>query len=52
MNALEIITEVEKNYSEWIEMMDNPHEFIVGILANKIVKLEGHIQYLERRYVK
>lgn len=52
MNAIEIISELKDKYSEWLEMSDRPHEFIMGVMANKIIKLEGHIEYLERRLKK
>jgi hypothetical protein len=52
MNVVEIIAEVEKDYSEWIEMSAEPHRFIMGILANKIIRLENQIEYLERRLKK
>lgn len=49
MNAQEIIRETKENASEWLEMSPNPHELIMGILANKIVKLNDYIEYLEKR---
>jgi hypothetical protein len=49
MNARDIIREVQENSSEWLEMTENPAELVAGILANKIVQLNNHIQYLERR---
>lgn len=49
MNALEVIREVQNNASEWLEMVDNPAELVAGILANKIVSLTNHIEYLEKR---
>ncbi len=49
MNANEIIREVQKNASEYLEMVANPEAFVSGILANKIVMLQNHIIYLEKR---
>jgi flagellar biosynthesis chaperone FliJ len=49
MNATEVIRQVQENASEWLEMSQNPDELIKGILANKIVKLQDHIEYLEKR---
>jgi hypothetical protein len=49
MNARQVIQEVKENASEWLEMSENPHEMIMGILANKIVKMNDHIEYLEKR---
>jgi hypothetical protein len=49
MNIVDIISEIERDYAEWIEMSEDPHKFIMGILANKVIKLENHVQYLERR---
>lgn len=52
MNVTQIIAEVEKDYSEWIEMSHEPHKFIMGVLANKIIRLENQVEYLERRLKK
>ncbi len=49
MNADDIINEVIDNASEYLEMVEDPATLVAGILANKIVKLMDHIQYLERR---
>lgn len=49
MNASEVIREVQENASEWLEMVENPAELVAGILAEKIVKLNNYIVYLERR---
>lgn len=49
MTAEEIIQEVKENASEWLEMVEDPEVFISGILANKIIKLTSHIEYLEKR---
>lgn len=49
MNVQQIIEEVQDNASEWIEMTENPFEFISGVLANRIVELKNHIHYLQKR---
>lgn len=49
MNASDIIREVQENASEWLEMVENPAELVAGILAEKVVKLNNYIVYLERR---
>ena len=49
MTGADIIREVQENASEWIEHTTNPDAFVSGILANKIIKLTDHIEYLERR---
>lgn len=49
MNAADIIREVQENAGEWIEMSENPAALVAGILATKIIALNGHIEYLERR---
>lgn len=49
MNANDIIREVEKSASEWIEMSHDPATLVAGILANKIIALTNHIEYLEKR---
>jgi len=49
MTGTEVIRQVQENASEWLEMTDSPAELLAGILAEKIVKLTSHIEYLERR---
>ena len=49
MKADQIITQVREDASEWLEMSNNPDALVSGILANKIIKLESYIEYLERR---
>lgn len=49
MKAEQIIQEVKDKSSEWLEMSQDPNAFIAGILANKIIQLQDHIQYLEKR---
>ncbi len=49
MKANDIINEVMDNASEWLEMTENPTALVVGILANKIVKLNEYIEYLEKK---
>jgi len=49
MTGEDIIKQVQENASEWLEMSENPADLLAGILANHIVKLQDHIQYLERR---
>ena len=49
MTPEDVIKEVQDNASEWLEMSENPEELMTGILANKIVKLNSYIIYLERR---
>ncbi len=49
MNATDLIREVQENASEWLEMTEDPAMLIAGILANEVIKLRNHIQYLERR---
>lgn len=48
MNAQEIIKEAEEYAAEWLEMSADPSAVIAGILANKIVHLMDHIEFLER----
>ncbi len=49
MTPEDVIKEVEDNVSEWSEMSLNPSRFIARVLATKIIKLQQHIEYLERR---
>ena len=44
-----VIKEVIENSYEYLEMIEDPAIFIEGVLAKKIVKLNEHIEYLERR---
>jgi len=49
MTPEDVIREIEESASEWIEMSENPSYLIAGILAKKIIALNSHIEYLERR---
>ena len=49
MIAQDIINDAEAKASEYTEMVANPAAIVAGILANRIVKLNEHIEYLERR---
>jgi len=49
MNASELIREVEEKCSEYLEMTRNPSAFIAEVLANKVIKMQFQIEYLERR---
>jgi hypothetical protein len=49
MTSQELINQTVENAYEWLEMTDEPAIFIAGILANKVIKLQDHIEYLEKR---
>jgi len=49
MTSDDVILDTIENAYEWLEMSPNPTAMVVGILANRIVKLHDHIEYLERR---
>ena len=49
MTAKQLIKEIQENASEWLEMSTDPAAFVAGILANKVIKLQEYIEYLERR---
>lgn len=49
MNAQELIREVSNNASEYLEEVQDPSAFVAEILANKVIHLQKHILYLERR---
>ena len=49
MNANDVINEVIDNASEYLEMVEDPAIMVAGILANKIVKLNEYIEFLEKR---
>jgi len=49
MTAEQIIKEVIETASEWLEMSPDPAALVAGILAKKVIKLQDHIEYLEKR---
>jgi hypothetical protein len=49
MTPQDVIREVQENAQDWREMADDPAALVAGILASKIIKLNDHIQYLEKR---
>jgi hypothetical protein len=49
MTPRDVIRQVEESASEWIEMSQDPAALIAGILANKIIKLQDHVDYLQKR---
>jgi len=49
MTAHDLIAQVRIDASEWLEMTEFPDALISGILANKVIALQDHIEYLERR---
>lgn len=49
MTAQDLIRQVQEDASEWLEHCEDPATLVAGILANKIIKLTDHIQYLEKR---
>jgi hypothetical protein len=49
MTADEIVSEVKEQASEWIEMSEDPATLVARILAQRIVKMNDYIEYLERR---
>jgi len=49
MTAEELIKQVQEDAGEWLEMTKDPAALVAGILANRIIKLEDHIKYLDKR---
>jgi len=49
MTADDVIKQVQEDAGEWLEMTKDPAALVAGILAQKIIKLEDHIKYLEKR---
>ena len=49
MTPEEIIEEVQEHTSEWLEMIEDPSALVAWVLANKVVKLNLYITYLEKR---
>lgn len=48
MNAIQIIESAKEKAAEWIEIAEDPNEFLVWVLANKIEQQQKHIDFLER----
>jgi hypothetical protein len=49
MTTEDVIREVQETAGEWLEMSEAPATLVAGILANRVIKLENHIKYLEKR---
>lgn len=49
MNVSDVINETIDEAYEWLEMSDDPSNYLMGLLANKIIKLKDQIEYLEKR---
>ncbi len=49
MTSQELIDQTIEQSYEWLEMSNDPTYLMVGILANKVIKLQDHIEYLEKR---
>ena len=49
MTPEQVIKDIEEYASEWLEMTPEPTSMLVGILAQKVVNLSSHVEYLERR---
>ena len=49
MTPDDVISEVKQDASEWAEMSVDPAMFIARVLATRIIKLQNHIEYLEKR---
>lgn len=49
MTPEQLIKEVQEKASEYLEMTEDPAALVAGILANKVIKLQDYIEYLEKR---
>ncbi len=49
MNPHKLIEDTEEYAQEWLEMSTTPEYIVKWILANKVIKLQDHIDYLEKR---
>lgn len=49
MNAIDVIEDIKEDNQELLKTSDHPAALVAGLLANKIVKLNKYIEYLERR---
>lgn len=45
----EMVLDIREKYSEYLEMIEHPDLFVIGVLSNKIIQLEDYVEYLERR---
>lgn len=49
MTPDELIRQVQIQASEYLEEVNDPAALVAGILANKVIKLQDYIEYLEKR---
>jgi hypothetical protein len=49
MTSEDIIKQAQVYSQEYLEMVENPDAMVSGILANQIIRLLHHIDFLERR---
>ena len=49
MNINDVINDTIDECYEYLEMSDDPSTYLMGLLANKIIKLNEQIEYLEKR---
>lgn len=48
MNPRDIINQSIEESAEYLEMCENPDEFLVWVLANKLSVMQGKMEYLEK----
>ena len=44
-----VLKEVQEKYVEWLEMSTDPQSLILGVMLDKVVKLQSQVEYLEKR---
>lgn len=45
----DIVEEIKEKYYEYLEMMENPDSFVIGVMAKEILKLNNYINFLQKR---
>lgn len=47
-DPLHVLLEVQEKWGEWIEMSENPQDFVSWVLAQRVIELQAEIQYLKK----
>jgi len=47
-DPLHVLLEVQEKWGEWIEMSENPKDFVSWVLAQRVIELQAEIQYLKK----
>lgn len=49
MTTQELIQQIQNDAAEWLEMTNVPDQLMIGYMANKILRLQEYVEYLEKR---